>query len=183
VLGTAAYLSPEQARGDPVTAAADIYSLGVVLYELLAGRPPFTATTLPELLPQREHGAFTPPGEFAPDVPPALEDVIMRCLALAPEYRPASAAALADELARSIDGPVTEPLPAPTGVLATQVLLVPTLPLSAPPATDRNPRRRLLVGPLAAAAVFALATVLAVALTGSGNKATLAPQAPTTARG
>ncbi len=132
VLGTAAYLAPEQARGETVTAAADIYALGVVLYELLAGQAPFAADTLAELVMQREHGAVPPPSDLAPGVPPALEGVIMRCLALAPEYRPVSAAALACELAASIDDPVTEPLPAATGVLATEVLLAPPTPPARP---------------------------------------------------
>src|SRR6266851_2352022 len=86
VLGTAAYLSPEQARGEPVTAAADIYSLGIVLYELLTGKTPFSADTLPELLLKREQAAVPPPSDLVADIPPGLEAVVMRCLALRPGY-------------------------------------------------------------------------------------------------
>ena len=175
VLGTAAYLAPEQGRGEPVTAAADIYSLGVVLYELLTGQIPFSAETWPELLLKREQGALTLPTELAPDTPAALEAVVMRCLALRPQYRPASAAELARELAASITEPVTEPLPAATGLRATEVLPTIAAPTTLP--RDRSywgrrlqstRRRRLLAAVLGAATLLVLALILAVALADSG---------------
>ena len=69
VLGTAAYLSPEQALGEEVTAAADVYSLGAVLYELLAGRPPYEFDSLADLAAKQTSGQITPVGELAPGVP------------------------------------------------------------------------------------------------------------------
>ncbi len=113
VLGTAAYLAPEQAAGEEVTAAADLYSLGAVLYELLTGCTPYEFETLPELVQKQQAGAITPVRELAQEVPPALEAVVMRCLARNPAYRPASAAELAGELAAASPEAPTEPLPQP----------------------------------------------------------------------
>jgi eukaryotic-like serine/threonine-protein kinase len=98
VLGTAAYIAPEQAAGDSVTASADVYALGAVLYELLTGRPPYVAETLTELFAKQRRGAITPVRELAPDVSAAVEDTVMKALARDPRYRPESAAALAGEL-------------------------------------------------------------------------------------
>jgi eukaryotic-like serine/threonine-protein kinase len=168
VLGTAAYLAPEQARGDPVTGAADIYSLGVVLYELLTGQKPIEAQTLSELILKREQSAITPPSQLA-SVPPELEAVVMRCLALRPEYRPASAAALAHDLAASIDEPPTNPLPAATGLRATEVLpdTAETRPLH--PVHGRRSRRTLFIAAAATAILLALAAIVAIVLAYSGS--------------
>jgi eukaryotic-like serine/threonine-protein kinase len=187
VLGTAAYLAPEQARGEPVTAAADIYSLGVVLYELLTGQTPFPAATLPELLLKREQGAITPPSELALDVPAALEAVVMRCLALRAEYRPASAAALAHELAASINEPVTDPLPVSTGLRATEVLpaTAATMPLHRAGSYWQRTLQRLrrhwfLAATLGAAALLALILTVALADTDAGDHAAARTQPTTT---
>ena len=91
VLGTAAYLAPEQAHGEVATARSDLYGLGVVTYQLLAGRLPYEATSLTELAlaQQREH----PPrlDEVNPLVPPALADAVDRALELEPADRYADA--------------------------------------------------------------------------------------------
>jgi serine/threonine-protein kinase len=113
VLGTAAYLAPEQATGAPVSAAADVYALGVVLYEALTGRTPYPATSLGELLAAQQAGVPAPVRELAPETPEPLEDIVMRCLARNPAYRPASAAEVARLLGTASPEPPTRPLPAP----------------------------------------------------------------------
>jgi len=104
VLGTAAYLAPEQARGEEVTASADIYAAGAVLYELLTGGPVRRSSTLAELAQVPEIG---PPA----GVPPAVGRVVAGCLAAEPEDRPPSAADVAHELAAALADATTVALP------------------------------------------------------------------------
>jgi eukaryotic-like serine/threonine-protein kinase len=113
VLGTAAYLAPEQARGEDVTAAADLYGLGAVLYELLTGRPPRTPSSVSELAAPTE--ILAPPG-----APRAISDVVMRCLEPDPRRRPRSAA----EVERALSTP---PHDAPTRRLPSRERRRPTL--------------------------------------------------------
>jgi serine/threonine-protein kinase len=121
VLGTAAYLSPEQAAGEKVTVAADVYSLGAVLYELLSGRPPYEPTSLADLAEQQATGSIQAVGGLAPEVPRQVEDAVMRSLARNPDYRPASAEAFARELTR--DEPATKVAPAPRRAAGRRVWL------------------------------------------------------------
>ncbi|MEX0586817.1 MAG: serine/threonine-protein kinase [Pirellulales bacterium] len=98
VIGTAEYMSPEQADGRPATPRSDLYSLGCVFYALLAGRPPFQADSFPAML---HHHCFTPPtpiSEVAPDTPASLGRVVMRLLAKDPHKRFASAQLVAREI-------------------------------------------------------------------------------------
>jgi serine/threonine-protein kinase len=87
VLGTADYMSPEQADGRPVTARCDQYSLGGVMYALLAGRPPFRAKSLPQMLQLQRFAKPEPVRRYAPDTPEQLERVIMQLLAKNPADR------------------------------------------------------------------------------------------------
>jgi eukaryotic-like serine/threonine-protein kinase len=87
VLGTADYMSPEQAEGRPVTAKCDQYSLGGVMYALLAGRPPFTAKNLPQMLQLQRFANPEPVRRYAPDTPEQLERVIMQLLSKEPAQR------------------------------------------------------------------------------------------------
>jgi serine/threonine-protein kinase len=98
VLGTADYMSPEQADGRPVTARCDQYSLGGVMYSLLAGRPPFRAKTLPEMLQLQRFAQPEPVSRYAPDTPKQLEGVIAQLLAKEPADRFPNTAVLARHL-------------------------------------------------------------------------------------
>src|SRR5256885_531249 len=107
VLGTADYLSPEQARGETLTASSDLYSLGVVMFEMLAGRPPFVGPTAVSIAMQ--HASTNPPSlrQFNPTVPPEVEKIVMKTLEKEPVDRFQSAAEMqlalrlcAKELAR-----------------------------------------------------------------------------------
>ncbi len=96
--GTPAYMAPEQLEGKEVTAKSDLYSLGLVLYEILTGRRVFDATTLPELMKQREKSAPASPSSLVRDLDPVVERVILRCLENDPARRPASALQVAAAL-------------------------------------------------------------------------------------
>ncbi|MEM9666023.1 MAG: serine/threonine-protein kinase, partial [Bacteroidota bacterium] len=99
VVGTPAYLAPEQAVGQRVDARADVWALGVVGYELLTGRLPFAAASLPELYAQIARAQPIPLQEAAPHVPAAVAEVLMRCLRRDPKRRYADARALVQALA------------------------------------------------------------------------------------
>ena len=96
--GTPAYMAPEQLAGKEVTTRSDIYSLGLVLYEILTGKRAFEASTLQELMRVRESGAITNPSTLVRDLDPLIERVILRCLENDPGKRPASALQVAAAL-------------------------------------------------------------------------------------
>ncbi len=97
--GTPAYMSPEQLEGGSVTAASDIYSLGIVLYELFTGRKAFEASSLPELLSLRRTGSRpSSPSELVAGLDPLVERAIFRCLETDPDERPATALQVAAAL-------------------------------------------------------------------------------------
>jgi serine/threonine protein kinase len=106
LLGTPAYMSPEQARGDgrAVDRRSDVYSLGATLYELLTGRPPFSTTAWPQVLTQVIHDDPPAPRSLVPNLPTDLETIALKCLAKDPAQRYPSARALADDLGRYLDG-------------------------------------------------------------------------------
>jgi eukaryotic-like serine/threonine-protein kinase len=96
VLGTAAYLSPEQARGDEAGPRADLYSLGVVAYQLMSGRLPYEAGSLSELALKQQRESPIPLDELNPDVPHALAQAVAMTLAIDQRARPANAIELSD---------------------------------------------------------------------------------------
>jgi serine/threonine-protein kinase len=100
VLGTPYYMSPEQARGETqaIGPAADIYSFGVIMYEMLVGEVPIKADNYNQLMYRVMNGDFARPREKRPDLPPQLEEIVVRAMALDPSARPPSAAALEQAL-------------------------------------------------------------------------------------
>ena len=98
LLGTAAYMSPEQCRGASVDARSDLYVLGCVLYEALSGRTPFEAPDITGVIGQHLQSAPAPLSEHRADCPPALDAFILRLLAKRPSDRPDSATAAMDAL-------------------------------------------------------------------------------------
>ena len=98
-IGTPAYMAPEQAMGSPIDQRADIYAIGVVGYEMLAGMPPFFGTTPQQLMAAQIGEAAAPITKYRPNVPPLLADVIMRCLEKRPADRYQTARELCEQLA------------------------------------------------------------------------------------
>jgi serine/threonine-protein kinase len=107
VLGTAAYLSPEQARGDEAGPASDIYSLGVCAYQFLAGRLPHEYGSLTELALRQQEDSVVPIADYRPDIPPALDDAVRLCLERQPEARYATGLELAEALEAGLHGEST----------------------------------------------------------------------------
>lgn len=153
--GTPQYVAPEQVAGRPADGRADLYALGVVLFEMLTGRPPFDGTTPAEVAGARLSRDVPPPSEGAPDVPEGLDGVVARATARRPEDRYASAAEMARALA-----PWAAPGPAVgSGTTAIPIDRQDTVVLSRSRARRRRRRRRILIAALAAAALVAGALV------------------------
>jgi serine/threonine protein kinase len=124
VLGTAAYLSPEQAHGDEAGPASDIYSLGVCAYQFLSGRLPHEYTSLTELALKQQQDAIAPIADYRPEVPPELDEAVRVCLERDPSARYASALELGHALEAGLHGErtgATERL-APSDTDATRAL-------------------------------------------------------------
>jgi beta-lactam-binding protein with PASTA domain/predicted Ser/Thr protein kinase len=124
IMGTAQYLSPEQAQGHAVSAASDLYSVGIILYELLTGRVPFEGESAVTIALKQVNEHPVPPSAFNAAVTPALEAVIMRAL----EKDPARRFADADAFIAALEG-ARAGLPAPAATGATSVMAAPVVPL------------------------------------------------------
>ncbi len=174
VLGTAAYMAPEQASGQRADARSDIYSLGCVLYAMLAGSPPFAGELAAAVLHQHVTAAPRPLRELAREVPPPLAALVEKMLAKSPDARPQSAGEVRDRLRSALDPT------APTVIAAADEAPVATA------RTERSPdARRAGAGRgLAVAAVALLALVIvAAAIASLGSKSTGHKSAGTKPRG
>jgi serine/threonine protein kinase len=146
VLGTAAYLSPEQARGDEAGPRADLYSLGVVAYQLMSGRLPYEASSLSELALKQQRESPTPLDQLNETVPHELAEAIGLALSIDQEARPADAATLAEAMRDGAEGISPFSSDSPTGHLGTRAATR-VLPPSQDPtaatriAGDSRPRR------------------------------------------
>ncbi|HEY2436534.1 MAG TPA: protein kinase, partial [Solirubrobacteraceae bacterium] len=120
VLGTAAYLAPEQARGEDAGPQADLYSLGVVTYQLLSGRLPYEANSLSELALKQQREAPPPLDHLNPDIPRELAVAVSQALALDKMQRPRDAMVFAEALRAGLHGIARSPSDAPTSHLGTK---------------------------------------------------------------
>jgi serine/threonine-protein kinase len=130
LIGTVEYMSPEQVRGEETDGRSDVYSLGILLYEMLTGRVPFTSTSEYELMRRQIEEAPTPPRVFASNIPLSVEQVIMTALAKRPESRHQTAGEFRASLTRDVWGSAT-PLDS-----AAPVYAAPATRIGNPFATD-----------------------------------------------
>jgi predicted Ser/Thr protein kinase len=158
VLGTPAFMSPEQAEARPVDYRSDVYSLGATLYALVTRRPPFEAPTPVQVLMMVSKGDIRPPSQVNPQVDPGLEAIILKAMALRPEDRYPSAGRLAGDLALWLQG--VTPDAGPTLHLSSTPVLKKGLPA--------RKRRGLAVALLAALVVAGLGAAAAITLSRPG---------------
>jgi len=171
IIGTAQYLSPEQAKGAPVDQTSDLYSVGVVLYELLTGAVPFTGDTPVEIAMKHLSSTPEPPSIRRAEVPRDLDKVVLRALAKDPADRYQSAEEMDADLARVASGAAVSPateeaataiISRPTAVTAiTPPRTRETVPYAPPPAYyDYDEPRRRAVWPWIVALLFVIAAII-----------------------
>jgi eukaryotic-like serine/threonine-protein kinase len=173
VVGTAAYLAPEQARGEEATPSSDVYSLGVVLYQFLTGRLPYEGASLAELAVRQQSEQPLPPSSYSDDVPDAVGEAVLVALESDPANRFAAAGELADALRRGLGGQsptsATRVLPAddPTGATRhmprTQTTRPPRRQPRPSPRAAPPPRQRQRGGRSVARNLLALIALLLLA--------------------
>jgi serine/threonine-protein kinase len=173
VVGTAHYLSPEQARGEHVDARSDIYSTGCLLYELLTGAPPFTGESAVAVAYQHVREDPLPPSQVEPDVPAAVDAVVLVAMAKNPVNRYGSAAEMRADLERALAGRPVHAHPVQSGAGASGTTLPPTtVLLREPPARRRGAAYLLLAGATLAIFVIALLIARNVLTNGAGDLTT-----------
>jgi serine/threonine-protein kinase len=200
IMGTAQYLSPEQAQGRPVTEASDLYSIGIVLYEMLTGRAPFDGDSAVAVALKHVNQPAPSPREIVPELPPELEAVVLKALAKDPAHRYSDADSFIKDLvaveARLREGPVdveSTAVFAPVAAATAPTALAPAPPVAAepppppvalepgpppppvgePPEEHPERRRRWLVAALVAG--LAALALVAFLLLGSQDQVTVPP--------
>ncbi|KRQ20491.1 MULTISPECIES: Stk1 family PASTA domain-containing Ser/Thr kinase [Mycobacteroides] len=176
VIGTAQYLSPEQARGETVDARSDVYSLGCVLYELLTGEPPFVGDSPVAVAYQHVREDPVAPSKHNPEIPPGLDSVVLKALSKNPDNRYQNAAEMRTDLMRVYQGEQPEAPKVLTDAERSSMLSTPSNAKAYPatgPQTNplpshyaeprRNPLSRWLVG-LAALVVLTVVVTFAIIL-------------------
>jgi serine/threonine-protein kinase len=177
VIGTAQYLSPEQARGEQVDARSDLYSTGCLLYELLTGRPPFVGDSPVSVAYQHVREEPVPPSRLDPDVSPSVDAIVLKALAKDREDRYQSAGEMRRDIAAALAGRPVAAVPPPpvdsTQVLSRTTVLPGATSYAPPPPVERRDNKggralgyTLLV--IAVIAVFVIAALVARALLGGG---------------
>ena len=133
VFGTPRYMSPEQAQGRSLDTRSDLYSLGVILYQMLTGRPPFTDDDAVVVMARHIKTPPRPMSEAAPEanVPPELEASVMRALSKEADQRPQTAEAMAAELARAMEAVTLPAGPASSGIRVTVAPAAESAPVTA----------------------------------------------------
>jgi serine/threonine-protein kinase len=175
VIGTAQYLSPEQARGEQVDARSDLYSTGCLLFELLTGRPPFVGDSPVSVAYQHVREEPVPPSSIDPDVPGSADAVVLKALTKDRDKRYQTAGEMRADIAAALAGrTVVAPVPAPATQQLDRTSVVAPM-TTFPPADDDRPEQRggrsfgyaLLA--LAVLAVFVIAALLGRALFSGGG--------------
>jgi serine/threonine-protein kinase len=162
VVGTAQYLSPEQARGENVDSRSDVYSAGCLLYELLTGRPPFVGESPVSVAYQHVREQAPVPSTIDPDLSPQLDAIVMKSLAKKVTERYSSAGAMKSDIDRYLAGQKVEAPPAVAPETATTVMAVPPTPptgTSQHRAVEEPDRARRRNGPLVLLALLLLALI------------------------
>jgi eukaryotic-like serine/threonine-protein kinase len=179
VIGTAQYLSPEQARGESVDARSDVYSMGCLLYELVTGAPPFSGDSPVAVAYQHVREDARLPSSINPEVPPELDAILMKSMSKNPANRYQSAAEMRNDLLRALAGQRVEATPVMGDAEKTTILAATPRGYGGGYGDDEGwdddeharRRRRRIIAIVSVLAVLLVAGAIAAAIALSGDKA------------